>query len=154
MLFQTLDDKKECVAVYADNSLIKELPNNLTKTWNYSGFLEDRDIEYAFLYAGGKSLDELVPENIAVQWKTINHKMKAFLKSFYLAKVSLDENCFFDLVPVRFLMEYCELKNQITQHVFDTHEKPENYKFLEDLHKILFELKHRELNIDLCFRAD
>jgi len=148
LLFQTLDDKKECIAVYSDGALLKELPDSLSKTWNYSSFLEDRDIEYASLYVGGKTLDEICPEDIQPQWRAINDKLKAFMRSFKLAKVSLNENCFFDLVPMRFLMEYCDLKNQITQNVFDTHEKPPNYEFLVDLNKVLTELKFRELKLN------
>lgn len=149
MLFQTLDDKEGCVAAYVEGQLLKELPENLTKTWTHSIFLNDRDVEYAYLYANGKGLSDLVPDSIGSQWKAVNLKLKAFLRSFALAKVSLEDNCFFDLVPIRFLVEYCELKNQITQHVFDTFPRPENYEFLSDLLKVLVEIKHKKLNIDL-----
>ena len=46
MLFQTLDDKRECVGVYCDGVLeFGSIPKNLTKTWSYSNFLEDSDID-------------------------------------------------------------------------------------------------------------
>jgi hypothetical protein len=48
MLFQTLDDKNECVAVYINNELkFKEVPKEASKTWEYSQFLKGMDIEYA-----------------------------------------------------------------------------------------------------------
>ena len=51
MLFQTLDDKKECVGIYCDGELSfdNELPVDLEKTWSYSAFLKDMDVEYAKL---------------------------------------------------------------------------------------------------------
>lgn len=149
MLFQTLDEKENCVAVYVDGCLTKELPKNLSKTWAYSAFLRDYEIEYAYLYAGGKSLDELVPSEIESAWIENNNKLKAFFRSFKIAKVSLEENCFFDLVPSRFLLEYCELKNKITEHVFDTSPRPKNYEFLQGLLKVNTDIRHRKLNINL-----
>jgi hypothetical protein len=45
----------------------------------------------------------------------------------------MSENCFFDLVPERFLLRYFNLKNEITKHVFDNFPKPDNYEFLKEL---------------------
>ena len=61
----------------------------------------------------------------------------------------MDENCFFDLVPKSFLLEYCEIRNKITQHVFENYEKPQNYDFMVDLTKVLARIRHQRLNIDV-----
>tara|TARA_R110002020_G_C16112471_1_gene759657 strand:- start:29 stop:949 length:921 start_codon:yes stop_codon:yes gene_type:complete len=61
----------------------------------------------------------------------------------------MNENCFFDLVPKPFLVEYCEIRNKITQYVFENYEKPQNYDFLVDLTKVLTRIKHQKLNIDV-----
>ena len=80
MFFQTLDDKTECVGYFSDGELsFADLPPQLTKTWNYSVHLKDRDIEYAKLYCGGKSLDEACPEHLRGGWDKINAKLKYFL---------------------------------------------------------------------------
>ena len=48
MFFQTLDNKSECVGVFAEGKLhFDDLPTNLTKTWKYAPYLDDKDIEYA-----------------------------------------------------------------------------------------------------------
>tara|TARA_R110002074_G_scaffold273140_2_gene444725 strand:- start:1625 stop:2815 length:1191 start_codon:yes stop_codon:yes gene_type:complete len=149
MLFETLDNKEECVGVYCNNELhFDAIPDDLTHTWNYSAFLRDRtNVEYAFLYAQ-KALEDACPVHLAQEWETINGRMKAFLCAFTAAKIDLTENCFFDLVNECFLREYCEMKNKITEHVFKTHEKPENYDFLVDLTKVLHDMKHRKIQID------
>lgn len=149
MLFQTLDDKKECVGIY-DGDLIfnQELPEDLTHTWSYSGFLENREVEYAKLYCGGSTLDKACPEALTERWERISNKLKAFIKSFHTARVSLDENCFFDLVPKKFLIEFCQIKNQICKHVFDNHERPKNYDYLVSLSRIIEDMKYRRLNIN------
>lgn len=150
MIFQTLDDKKECVAVYYEEKLWKdEIPPGALATWSYAGYLENPDIEYASLYCLGKTLEDVCPAEHQARYQAIANRLKAFLTSFREAKVDLTENCFFDLVPERFLLEFCEIKNKITKHVLDNYEKPENYSFLLSLTKMLHDIRYRKLNIDL-----
>jgi len=149
MLFQTLDEKKKCVAVYrAGELLYNQIPDDLTTTWKYTSFLAERDIEYASLYCINKSIDEVCPDSIKDKWENINKKLKAFLISFNESGVSLHDNCFFDLVPERFLLEYCDLKNKITENVINTHDKPQNYEFLLGLTRVLESIKYQKLNLN------
>tara|TARA_B100001250_G_scaffold414579_1_gene454124 strand:+ start:7736 stop:8959 length:1224 start_codon:yes stop_codon:yes gene_type:complete len=150
LLFQTLDDKKDCVGVYVDGELIHDtIPTGLSQTWDYSTFLQDTDIEYAKLYCGGMSLDQVCPPHLRTQWEGVRDKLKAYYRSFGFAKVSLDENCFFDLVPRQFLLDYCEVKNKITQHVFDSYEKPDNYDFIKQLRVTLDDIRYNELTLNM-----
>ena len=130
MLFQTLDDKKDCVAIFANNKLNYNLDlSGLQKTWNYSAFLKGQEVDYASLYVEGKSLDEVCAEFLKEEWLNVNNKLKAFINPFIQSKVSLKENCFFDLTPQKFLIEYCVIKNKICQHIFDNIKKPKEYAF-------------------------
>jgi hypothetical protein len=150
MFFQTLDDKDECVGIYAEGKLsFDELPDNLTACWAPVPYLENKEIEYASLYCEGKTPGEVCPDNLRDDWEECNEKMKAFYRSLMLGKVNLDENCFFDLVPVRFLARYCELRTKITKHVLVTYEKPKNYDYLLKMTKLLTKIGHSRLKIDL-----
>jgi len=150
MLFQTLDDKKNCVAVCVDQKLIKdEIPENLTKTWSYSAFLKGKNIDYAQLYVEGRNLIDVCPDHLKENWSYINDRLKSFYLSFKEAKVSLRENCFFDLVPEKFLIEYCYLKDEITNHILTNHERPKNYEFLREMTEFLTDLKYEDLNLNL-----
>ena len=149
MLFQTLDDKEQCVAIYLEGKISDKLPNGLTKTWNYSEFLKDHDIEYAKIYCGGKSLDDVCPAHLKEEWKTISNRMMAYHRSFVEAKISLRQNCFFDLIPERYLLVYYDLRNQITEHVFDTFEKPENYDLILGMTKVATQIKNQSLRTNL-----
>ena len=65
MIFQTLDDKSECVGVYVDGKLhFDGIPDDLTKTWKYTGSVQDDAIEYAWLRCGGKDLQGACPEHL------------------------------------------------------------------------------------------
>jgi hypothetical protein len=152
MLFQTLDDKNECVGVFTNGELcFDELPAGLTRTWKYVSYLEDQEVEYASLYCLGKDLAEVCPDSLRPRFEKITDELKAFLTSFQESKISLNENCFFDLVPERFLLEYCDVKNKITEHVFEAYPRPGNYDFLLSLTKTLEDIKNRRLKIDIRY---
>ena len=71
----------------------------------------------------------------------------AFLKAFSVSKVKLDDVCFYDLVPKKYLMEYCEIKNKISKYVFEHYKKPANYDFQIDLARLLYKISAREISI-------
>ena len=151
MIFQTLDDKRHCAGYYADGKIHYDtVPENveLTGTWGFSPHISQQ-VEYAQVYAQGKSLSDVCPVEYAPEWETVSNKMKAYLRSFEQSSVSLEENCFYDLVPERYLMEYCEIKNLICKHVLENCDKPKNYDFLVSAGLTLAEMERRPLNINL-----
>jgi DNA polymerase I-like protein with 3'-5' exonuclease and polymerase domains len=54
-------------------------------------------------------------------------------------------------VPSQFLLEYCDIKNQITKHVLENYDKPKNYDFLVELTKLITDINYQKLKID-CSR--
>ena len=149
MLFQALDEKEKCVGIYAGGEIIKDLPVDPTHTWKYASFLGDMPIEYANIYCNGQSLEKVCPLELQEEYDRIWSKLKAFYKSFSIAKVSLDDHCFFDLVPEGFLKDFCDIKDKITQHVFREYERPENYSVLQSIVQLTTNIKQQKLNIDL-----
>ena len=149
MYFQTLDDKTECVGVYAEGKLeFDSIPQGLTRTWEYTGSITDPSVEYAWLYANGARLDQVCPEDLQERLTAAQKRFRAYRKSFEIGKIDLREHCFFDLVPESFLMEFCEIKNQVTQHVFENYEKPLNYNLLSDFEKLLHKIRYQNLNLN------
>ena len=150
MIFQTLDDKSECVGVYVDGNLhFDHIPDGLTRTWKYTGSVQDPDVEFAWLYCGGKKLEEVCPEELKSELAELQKTFKAYLLSFSIGKISLHDNCFFDLVPSDFLLQFCEVRNKITEHVFESHSRPENYDHLDRTYKLLHKIKYQKLNINV-----
>jgi hypothetical protein len=139
------------VGIYANDTLEfhKPLPETLSKTWSYSGFLKGKDIDYAQIYCEGKNLDESCPEHLKEDWARANKKLKSIISSCLESKVSLKENCFFDLSPQRFLLEYCHIRNQICEHIFQQYKKPDEYAFYKRFTELLHDIKMRDLNIKL-----
>ena len=153
MYFQALDDKKTCVGIYHDGNLIfdeSKFPKSFkdSKTWRYSGFLKDNSIDYGWILSEGATLERMCPKDLEDSFKKVNRKMHAFKKSFELAKINFNNHCFFDLVPHDFLCEFLEIKNGITKHVFDIFEKQEYYDHLVSVEKLLYKIRHQNLNIN------
>ena len=149
MLFQTFDDKENCIALYMKERLyFNEPPPNLTKTWSYSEFLADKKIDYAQLYCRGQSLDKVCPDYLREDWDKVNNKLKAFYRTTLEAKLDLNEHCFYEMTSQKFLIDYGEIKNKICNYVFKTHKRPQDYDYLSDLTRVLIETKNKKLNID------
>jgi hypothetical protein len=83
------------------------------------------------------------------EWEKIKKTLKSCLKAFSTSRISMDENCFYDLVPEYFLYQYLEAKNKITAHVLETIERPENYTHMHNLVVLTSEIRQRPLSIDI-----
>lgn len=147
LIFQTLDDKAECVAYYINGGFTKEFDESMSHSWTAPVYLQDKQIEYAYLYAQ-KDIKEACPEHLKSELEECLSLMRAYCTSFVTAKLDMNQHCFYDLVPDFFLKRFCEIKNKISNYVFHTFERPENYLFLKALHDITQEISTRHLNLD------
>ena len=155
MLFHIIDKKQECPSVYANKTIIKQPEyNKFSKTWSYSPALKDYDIEYASLYAQNLNIDQCCPDSIKDEWEQVKKKHYAFYNSFKEAKVKHYDYCFYDLVPESFSLRYFDLRTQITEHVLNNYEKPDNYEFLLELSKLISDIEKNKLCIDLSELGD
>jgi len=149
LIFQALDDKSECIGIYADGKLsFEDFPENLTRTWRYSASITDPSVEYAWIHAGGRNIADCCPEDLCNELQAVQRKMKAYLKSFEIAKVNMMDHCVFDLIPHVFLVRFCEIKNKVTAHVFQTYDKPENYDHLSAVYRLLHKIRYQRLNLN------
>jgi hypothetical protein len=148
MLFQVLDDKKDCVSVCLDGKIIRDPSfENLTQTWRWTPSIGDNEVECAFLYAAGKNLNDLCPEDLREEWTLLLKKFAAFNTAFTEAKIETRDVCRDLLIPTRYFKELCFFKDKISEHVFQNYEKPSNYNFLYTLSRALEEIKSQRLNI-------
>ena len=150
MIFQALDSKAECMGVYSESKLhLDNIPwNSLSCTWRYSPSLNICEkLKYAYIISGGTSLREACPLELRDAWDSIEIKMKAFIRAFALAKLSMEEHCFYDLMPLEFLCDYFEIRNLITEHVLKNYELPLNYNFLSSVHEMLEDIGSHNLII-------
>ena len=120
----------------------------LFRSWDYSPLFADKRCELAKLYVKTNNIEDAVSHDSREHYLIYKTKVKAYLKSFRTAQVSLDENCFFDLVPPYFLRELFMFRSILLSEIFETHAKPENYDFLYDLNKMIYEIAEREVKLN------
>jgi len=152
MIFQALDNKIDCVGIYADGAIYKHADPetlNLEESWDATPNLMVREATYAKLLCQKDNINDICPEHLKEEWEGTCKKLKIFLKCFNAAQINLNENCFFDLVPDSFLMSFYETKNKITKYVLENYEKPDNYDFMKEVNFLLHEINSHTLNLDL-----
>ena len=147
-MFQTLDNKNGCVNFYHNGKFLSEASNEFSKTWRQNGSIIDHNLDYAQIYAQGATLDEICPEDLKEEWKQMQDKMHHFYVSFQVAKLNLRDVCFYDLLPQKFLIKYCELKNKICDWVFENCEKPKNYSLMRQIVELTAQIENQDLNVN------
>tara|TARA_R110002110_G_scaffold10179_1_gene49885 strand:+ start:470 stop:1672 length:1203 start_codon:yes stop_codon:yes gene_type:complete len=150
LLFQVLDQKRDCIGYFANNSInpTQHMPAS-GATWEYSTHLPGDHYELARVYSAGATLTEVCPEDLRDSWEEVKKQLRACLKAFKTSQLSLDENCFYDVVPEYFLYRYLQSKNNITQHVLDTYPKPANYQFMYNLVEMLASIREQPLSLNI-----
>jgi len=149
MIFQILDNKEGCFGIYKNGEFIYDrLPADITGTWNYNSSLVDCNIDFAHIYAGGRKMDEVCPDDLKIRFQKRQERIRAFINSAANAKIKIDEQCMFDLVPEAHLKHYCEIKNQICKWVFDNYERPDNHQMMVDLYEMASDISKHPVLID------
>ena len=149
MIFQLLDTKHECYKIFCADELHDDYSDEvLTHTWAPSPSLADKEVEYAQIWSGGKTLADLCPEKSKHRFENLNERARVFLKTFFNARINLDDVCFYDCVPEKFLLDYFSLKNEIAADVFENYKKPLNHDFMRDLIFFVDRISNQTLNID------
>ena len=150
MLFQILDDRRECFGIYSNGTFIYDrLPTGLTHTWSWNPALANESVEYANLYVAGKSLADCGPPNLTDRYALRSKKIKGFVNSVSNAKINFNDICLFDVVPSHHLKHYCEIKNDICEWIFENYEKPQNHAFLSDLYAFCHDISQNIVITDL-----
>jgi len=149
VLFQILDAKADCIGYYANNMITpQQHPPFNGETWDFSLHLSGDDYEIARIYADGATITGVCPPHMLEEWEEIKTRLKACIRAFGTARLSLEENCFYDVVPEYFLYQYLEAKNKITQYVLETYDRPKNYQFMYNLLEMVADMGSREVLVD------
>ena len=149
MIFQILDNKEGCFGIYKNGEFIYDrLPTDTRRTWNYNSICHGRNVDFAHIYADGKSVDEICPDNLKLRFQKRQEKIRSFINAAENAKINISNRCMFEIIPEQHLKHYCEIKNQICEWVFDNYERPSNHDFLVDLHEMANDISKNPILID------
>jgi len=150
MLFELIDSKLNCNSSYVDGKIIDfSTLDNPTHTWDYSPSFGDKKMELACLYAKTKNIEEACSQELRERYLLLKAKLKSYLKSFLISKISLEENCFFDLVPVAFIHDFFSTRSLMIKEIFANYKRPDNYDFLYNLNKMIYEISEKDIKINV-----
>ena len=149
MIFQILDDKRECLGLFSGGKFYYgHIKRSFEKTWDWSPHLSDDDYEYARIWSGGKTLEEACPEHLVDRYNVHKKRVRNFIKAAASAKINLEDVCLFDVIPEQALVHWCQVKNEICDYVFENYTKPSNHKFMIDLSKLSYEISQKPVVLD------
>ena len=149
MVFQIIDDKKECRGYFANGKLrLRDLPESLSATWDWSELIGDRDVVLAKILADGKTIQDACPDHLKERLEARERKIKSHLKSFISAKVNLNDVCFYNLIPNRDIEHYYNLLNEITEWTVENNSKPKNYRHMANINQMCKEISKQTLRVD------
>ena len=152
LYFSVLDNKSDCFGYYQNGKLYYDtLPEEMRVTWKHSETLPAAAYDYISVLARNDSLRDVCPLELKEDFDKVDSKMRAFYKSFLISQVSLDENCFFDLVPQQFLLDYYSVREQIMKYIYENTPKTENYDYDCRLHEMLQEISTNLIKLDQDF---
>jgi len=149
MYFQSLDDRKECVAYYdTSGEVVKEFNPAFKYTWGYAQHLNDKGVIFASLYQPKKTLEDQCPDHLLERLREAKRKLLGIKQSLIEAKVDTSSVCVYDLIPVHALKEFYQVKNLITKDVIETVEKPQTYDLYVKMAQLASDIRYRKLVID------
>jgi hypothetical protein len=93
-------------------------------------------------------LDDICPDHLKEEWQQMQTKMCNFYTSFQISKVNLQDVCFYDLLPEKFLKKYCEAKNEICRWIVENNEKPKHHDLMKNILNFVAEIETHELNLN------
>ena len=153
-MFQTLDTKNKCHAVYEDGVFhFDGVETKTAKTWSYHHATDKEDLQVANIWAGGRSLKECCPADVMPEYLEIEKKLQAFNMAFSAVDFNIQEWCVYDFMPLSFLIDLCEVKNKITKNVLQNYTKPKSYDHLLEVHRFLSEMNYKEILFDFDVAA-
>ena len=149
MIFQIIDDKKECRGYFADGRLrLRDLPEILEATWDWSPMIGDKDIKLAKLFALGQTIQQACPDHLKERLEIRERKIKAHLKSFVSSKINISDICFYKLIPEKDIQHYYSLLNEITKWIIENNKKPQNYRLMHNVNIMCKELAEQEIRFN------
>ena len=150
MNFTIVDKKTDCLSIYTNGNFYfgpGEFPINLSATWSYHPHFGS-SVDYAHLFSLGKKLTEVCPKELQSKWTECKRKYQSFLNSLKNAKVARTNGCIYNFIPRTILESYCEVKNQIIEHVIGNTTKPLIYETLVKASAIAFMVAEQNVNLD------
>ena len=142
-----MDTEQKCTGLFYDDKIhFEELKSTSTKcrlAWKHSPLLKDEDFQYLFVLSKGKDLASFSPDPSSFSER--EETLKAHRKASITAKVSLEQECFYDLVPEHQLLAWLRTRHAALERLKAKSETPSDYDILHKAHVLTSEIGRQDL---------
>ncbi len=147
MILQTLDIKDNCKGIFHNGQfLLEEVQEKVdlySVAWKHSPMLDDEKFQYLYLNLKSDDLETFCSDSeLFLQYK---RKMESHMKAATTAKVSLEDECFFDLLPEHQLLKWFSIKKQALENLYRTTKKQKDYDILHKAHVLATEISQQDI---------
>ena len=148
MILQTLDIKDNCRGIFHRGAFlfdnVEETANRYFLAWKHSPLLDDENFRYLYLSLKDDDLSPYChdPELFLIY----KRKLEAHQKAATTAKVSLEEECFFDLLPEHQLTRWFRIRQQALENLYGMTKKEDDYDILHKAHVLTTNIAHQDIN--------
>ncbi|HAI44394.1 MAG TPA: hypothetical protein DCM40_42985 [Maribacter sp.] len=153
MIIQTLDIKDNCTGVFVENSFLFNNFDNTIKqaklAWKHSPVFDDEKIEYLYVYLKGNDLSPYAFDS--EMYEEYKLKMESHAKAAKVAKVQLEDLCFFDIIPEHQLLKWFSIRGQCMNKLHRAKSRPTDYSILHKAHVLATEISHNKIKFGTEF---
>ena len=147
MILQTLDIQNNCKGVFQAGKFyfddVDHIVNKSNVAWKHSELLDEEKYEYLFLSLRGEDLSPYCDDpELFVSYK---NKMEAHQRAAHTAKVDLQDECFFDLLPEHQLVRWFEIKQRALENILKTTTKQDDYDILHKAHVLTTNISKQDI---------
>ena len=147
MILQTLDIQNNCKGVFQAGKFYLDDVDHITKrsniAWKHSELLDEEKYQYLFLSLKDEDLSSYCDDpELFLSYRS---KMEAHQKAASTAKVDLEEECFFDLLPKHQLHRWFELRQHALENILKTTVKQEDYDILHKAHVLTSNISRQDI---------
>jgi hypothetical protein len=147
LILQTLDIKNNCQGVFYNGQFIfdeyDDILENHNLAWKHSSLLDDEKYKYLYLLAKDEDLS-LFSEDCDT-FKNYTDKLRAHQRAALTAKVDLEEECFFDLIPEHQMSRWFHLRQSALKNLQKTREFGEDYPILHKAHVLTSNISQQQI---------
>jgi len=160
MILQTLDIKDNCSGIFHNGSFmfedLEKIMENCNVAWKHSPMLNDEEYTYLYLLIKSDELGRFCSDQEL--FDTYRSKIMAHQKAAISAKISLQEECFFDLLPQHQLLKWFQLKDDCLKNISSVNSRAEDYSILHKAHvlttnisfqDVIYQGNRRRVNYDI-----
>ena len=147
-IIQSLYVERNCKGVFVEDKLHKEptleFLNSYNLSWKHTPQLDDENFRYLYLSLKDDDLSPYChdPELFLIY----KRKLEAHQKAATTAKVSLEEECFFDLLPEHQLTRWFRIRQQALENLYGMTKKEDDYDILHKAHVLTTNIAHQDIN--------